>query len=111
MLCGAAVFLVFAAGSMPLAWILMASAMAHLLLVMGEWKGNHASENGRQAAAFLGVVRLFNVNALAMSILLVAMTGLALFEPARALLFVPVLAGLYLYEWAYVRAGQLPPLS
>jgi hypothetical protein len=24
---------------------------------------------------------------------------------------VVILVGLYLYEWAYVRAGQLPPLS
>ena len=27
------------------------------------------------------------------------------------LAWVPALIGLYLYEWAYVRAGQLPPLS
>ena len=26
-------------------------------------------------------------------------------------LFVPAIVGLYLWEWAYIRAGQLPPLS
>jgi len=111
LLCGAAVLIPFSGGSMALAWILIASAAAHLMLVFGEWKGNHASENGRQAAAFLGVVRTLGVNALFASTALTVLLGLALFEPMRVWMFVPALAGLYLYEWAYVRAGQLPPLS
>ena len=38
--------------------------VSEILQVESLRKGNHASENGRQAAAFLGVVRTFNVNAL-----------------------------------------------
>jgi cytochrome bd-type quinol oxidase subunit 1 len=37
--------------------------------------------------------------------------AVALAFAAPAFAFAAVLLGLYLYEWAYVRAGQLPPLS
>ena len=71
----------------------------------------HETDNARQAAAFLGTVRLGPLRGLREGLIIgVGLAiGLAFVLPAAA--FAPALLGLYLYEHAYVRAGQLPPLS
>jgi Fe-S-cluster-containing dehydrogenase component len=72
--------------------------------------GSHATANARQAAAFLGTVRLASIGAWGGGLAVIVL-GVAVgpFVPAVAIAL--VLVGLFMYECAYVRAGQLPPLS
>jgi hypothetical protein len=87
--------------------------LAHLVLALLERYKRHATDNGRQAAAFLGVVKIAGIPAwhagLVLGVLLPCV--LAVFFPYLWWAAIPVLAGLCLYEYAYVRAAQLPPLS
>lgn len=72
--------------------------------------GKHPTTNARQGAAFLTRLRLGPFKAFRDGLILVAIAGVVgAFFPAWA--FVPALLGVYLYEWTFVRAGQLPPLS
>lgn len=110
-LCGAVALMPFATDGTLLVRIAVFAALAHLGLALAERTGVHATANARQAAAFLGTLRLGPLNAFRDG-LIVGVAGtilLAIFVPAAA--FIPALAGLSLYEWAYVRAAQLPPLS
>ena len=87
------------------------SAVLHGLFALNERHGTHPTGNARQAAAFLDVVRLGSTRPFRDGLIIgVAVTVMAAFV-APAVAFIPALVGLYLYEWAYVRAGQLPPLS
>ncbi|MFQ5669974.1 MAG: 4Fe-4S dicluster domain-containing protein [Acidobacteriota bacterium] len=110
-LCGAAVDLVLAPTSCSLRILLVTAGLAHMALALAERYRRHATENARQAAAFLGELgsgasRLFRDG------LLVGVVLAALFTVlAPRLAWGPVLMGLVLYDAAYVRAGQLPPLS
>jgi Fe-S-cluster-containing dehydrogenase component len=91
---------------------LVAAAGAFLFGVTAfvERLGKHETTNAKQAAAFLGVVRVGRLEAWRGGLVIVfAGAAIGAFMPALAI--VPVLVGLCLYEWAYVRAGQLPPLS
>ena len=115
---GAGCFLAFSGSSWQLfdgSWvarlIVILSAVVHLVISLAERFGQHPTDNARQAAAFLGVVRLGKMLAFRESLIIgVGITiGFALILPG--LVFVPALVGLFLYEHAYVRAGQLPPLS
>ncbi len=98
--------------------ILFASAAAlHSMLALWEWQEHrHETANARQAAAFLPLIRCGPFRAFRDGLILI---GLAV---ALALLWhfgvgwvlaaiVPVVVGVYLYEYAFIRAGQLPPLS
>jgi Fe-S-cluster-containing dehydrogenase component/formate-dependent nitrite reductase membrane component NrfD len=87
-----------------------AGMLAFLVTALLERSSGHRTANARQAAAFLGTLRLGPVRAWAGG-LAVVVAGLVAghFVPAAAVM--PVLAGLLAYEWSYVRAGQLPPLS
>ena len=96
---------------------LLHHAIAHLKL-----KGPHPTDNGRQAAALLPLVSIVRggkasayhiglrlTTITAALLLALAWTPVAL---AAGVLAVPALiAGLALYEHAFVRAAQLPPLS
>jgi Fe-S-cluster-containing dehydrogenase component/formate-dependent nitrite reductase membrane component NrfD len=117
-LCGAVVLLPFATYRLEaggphvwLVWITIAAALGHLAFALAERYGRHGTANAKQAAAFLGTVRLRRLKPFRDG--LVIGVGLTIFVavlfPAAA--FVPALVGLYLYESAYIRAGQLPPLS
>lgn len=123
-LCGAAAVLPFSQASRELAVLLAASLVAHSALMLLELKKRHPTENARQAAAFLPIVRigpiqrpfaLANVLGVALPALLIALASFHVFAPGAAYLFtlagLLALFGLYLYEAAFVRAGQLPPLS
>lgn len=126
-LCGAAVLLPFtsiesARGDLA-SWF-AAAIVIHALFVLLSAKARHETANARQAAAFLPVVRMGRVRhpyrlgtqlGTLLPLALVAAAQLAgLQSVAPALLGaagVIALGGLFLYKYAYVRAGQLPPLS
>lgn len=119
-LCGAAICLPFSENPALLAVLLVGALNLHLLLVVAERIKRHPTANARQAAAFLPVVgagpipRAMHMgNALGVvlpTVLLVAAVAAQaplLAAPAAML----ALFGLWLWEHAFVRAGQLPPLS
>ncbi len=114
--CGAALFLPFAAAAREgLQAVLAIGVAVHLLCCLAERWMKHATANARQAAAFLDVVKFagkipaFRFGMVVVGALLLPLSN----GPAAMLFVVPLLAwwGLFLWEWAYVRAGQLPPLS
>ncbi len=119
-LCGAALFLPFSLAPQLLAVLLVGALNLHLLLVVVERVKNHPTANARQAAAFLPVIsagpipRAMHVgNALGVvlpCVLLVVavVANMPLLVAPAAML---ALFGLWLWEHAFVRAGQLPPLS
>jgi hypothetical protein len=89
-----------------------------------ERRKRHATANARQAAAFLDVVRLGRIRrpflvattaGVFVPAALVGLASLGSMAPAAPELLaaagIVAIAGLYLYEHAFVRAGQLPPLS
>ena len=71
----------------------------------------HVTANARQGAAFLPLVRVGPLSAWREGLIIGVALALPLLFILPVLAFVPVLAGLVLYEHAFVRAGQLPPLS
>ena len=111
LLCGAACLLPFAGGNPALLAIFLISAALHAVLSLAERHRSHETSNARQAAAFLGTLRLGILRPLRDGLLLVTVlaVALALFSPPAAL--AAALSGLLLYEWVYVRAAQMPPLS
>ncbi len=85
-------------------------ALLHAVFALLERNGRHETSNARQAAAYLAQLRVGPVRAFDGGLALVALSaGLAFVWLPGAL--VAGLAGMWLYEWAFVRAGQLPPLS
>jgi Fe-S-cluster-containing dehydrogenase component/formate-dependent nitrite reductase membrane component NrfD len=112
--CGAAVLAPFAVatGSEPLAIaILRAALVVFGALSLYEWRGPHPTNNAKQAAAFLGTLRFGPVPALFTSLVCSVVIPVLFGGSLGYLLPVFVLTGVALYEWAYVRAAQLPPLS
>jgi hypothetical protein len=120
-LCGAVALAPFADAPEQLALIAVAAALLHAGFAAAERLKSHPTDNARQAAAFLGTIGIHGIpRAFQTSILLGAIVPAALamawwvFAAPLALLGLVAalaLAGLYLYEAAFVRAGQLPPLS
>lgn len=110
-MCGSACLLPFAPKSTGLLIVLIASAIVHAGFSLFEKMRTHETDNARQAAAFMGTIRLGPFAPFRDSLIIGVGLAivLAIFVPVIA--FVPVLAGLYLYEHAYIRAAQLPPLS
>ena len=110
-LCGSACFLPFAANSMALKLVFLNAALLHLILAIVERLPMDKTENARQAAAFLGSLRLGPLHAYRDGLLLGAVLAAILAVWLPHVVFLPAFAGLFFYEWAYIRAGQLPPLS
>ncbi len=110
-LCGSAVLVTFTDPHGEILLIIATSAIVHGALALIERYGPHATTNAKQAAAFLGSIRIGPLHAFRESLLIgVVLTVIITFTlPEFAI--VPTLLGLYLYEHAFVRAGQLPPLS
>jgi Fe-S-cluster-containing dehydrogenase component/formate-dependent nitrite reductase membrane component NrfD len=109
--CGGAALALFSIAPMRLAVLVAAATLAHIAISLVDRFGHHATTNAKQAAAFLGTLRLGPFDPWKSGLLfgaLGAVAGLFGLWPAAA---AAVLVGLYFYEWAYVRAGQLPPLS
>jgi Fe-S-cluster-containing dehydrogenase component len=111
LMCGAVALLPFNPTSGGLLGLLFGSVLVHLILSLMERFKKHPTDNAQQAAAFLDVVGFYEIPAyyLGLGLTALAVIGAASFFPA--VVWLPVLAGLLLYEWAYVRAAQLPPLS
>ncbi len=109
--CGSACLLVWAPDSAGLRVTFAAGAIGHLLFALRERFGSHPTANARQAAAFLGMIRLGPVKAFRDGLLVGVAVSLLLLPLFPGVVLVPALAGLLLYEHAFVRAGQLPPLS
>ncbi len=110
---GAAVLLPFVdpAGTTVLVGVLRASLLVFGALSLLEWKGKHATTNARQAAAFLGELKVGSRPALLVALVYAVVVPVAFGASLGWMLPVFVLLGVSIYEWAYVRAGQLPPLS
>lgn len=106
-----------------LAALLVGCALLHHAFGLLERHGRHSTHNARQAAALLTAVKawpgsrmsafhlgLAVTTATTLLALVLVQGGIALPLPL-ALCAVMFWGGLFLYEQAYVRAGQLPPLS
>jgi Fe-S-cluster-containing dehydrogenase component/formate-dependent nitrite reductase membrane component NrfD len=121
LLCGAVAFAPFSDTPAQLALIAVAAALLHAAFAVAERMKSHPTENARQGAGFLGTIAIHGVPRAFQSSLVVgailpaalAMAWWALALPVGVLVAVALcaFAGLYLYEAAFVRAGQLPPLS
>jgi len=111
LLCGAVCLLPAASQSARLVVAALVGLAAHMLFVLIEVRRTHETSNARQAVAFLRELRVGPLHALRDGVLVLSVVTILLlvFFPAAAL--VPALIGLMLYEHAFVRAGQLPPLS
>ncbi len=102
-----------------LAPTMLVSAVLHVLLGLWEAHGRHPTRNARLAAALLPQIEAWPnspMRAFYPGLLLTLLAaGLAmLLEASWETAWLPcvlALAGTLLYERAYIRAGQLPPLS
>lgn len=103
LLAGAGLFAI--AGEGPFRWWLAGAAAASALIALADAFGRHPTAQARQAAANLRALRGFagGVALVAVAIPLAFVLG--------PLAGVCALAGLWLYEHAWVRAGQSVPLS
>jgi Fe-S-cluster-containing dehydrogenase component/formate-dependent nitrite reductase membrane component NrfD len=111
-LCGAVALLPFdMAHGKRLPIIASIAAALHLMFALIERYRTHETENATQGAAFLNVVRLGSLRPWRDGLIIgVGVTVLFAFV-LPAIAFIPALVGLLLYEHAFIRAGQLPPLS
>ncbi|MFG0282811.1 MAG: 4Fe-4S dicluster domain-containing protein [Phycisphaerales bacterium JB039] len=110
-LCGAVCLAPFTVTHGPIVGVIAIAALAHAAMSLVERYRQHHTANARQAAAFLASLKLGPLrpfrDGLIIGVGLTIVISLVAPEPA----FIAALVGLYLYEWAFVRAGQLPPLS
>jgi predicted membrane protein len=104
----------------PLAWIVVAGVVVHLLMVWGEVSLTHGSAHARVAGWEMthGRYRLYFWASVFLPLFgiagLFAASIMTLIVPAFAMLFVALfvlLIGMMLYEHAYVQAGQSVPLA
>ena len=110
-----AVGLLASAPSPALRGLAALAFLAHLAGVALEVYGRHHTDNSKQAAALLRVVKAWpgaRVPAAGLSTLVGAAGLLVLLVPALAFAAAPIfIVSVFLWERAYIRAGQLPPLS
>ncbi|HTF89841.1 MAG TPA: 4Fe-4S dicluster domain-containing protein [Planctomycetota bacterium] len=124
LLCAAVIFWFFTDSKTEFRLWLGVVLALHGAFMSLELRGKHETANARQAAGFLPIVRMGWIGApyrmgVVLSVLVPGVL-LALTNPHRMAPAVPyfcwitaacVLAGLFLFKYAYVRAAQLPPLS
>lgn len=124
LLCGGVAFLPFAPPAEDLALFVGIALAAHGVFMGLGLKAKHETLNARQAAGFLPIVRMGSIKSpfrwglmlgAAIPGVLLAATALQRIAPAApalsALIALAVVAGMFFYKYAYVRAAQLPPLS
>ncbi len=111
LMCGSASLLPFTPGNTTLQLIFFFSTSAHGLFALSEVLRRHDTDNARQAAAFLWVIRLGPLAPYRDGLILGVGVSLVMVLVLPAFVCIPALIGLYLYEHAFIRAGQLPPLS
>lgn len=110
-MCGGACLLPWSGGGLALKILTIAGALAHAAFALAERSRPHVTDNARQAAAFLGVIRLGPLRPYRDGLVIGVVLAIVFVAMLPQAAFVPVVAGLLLYEHAFVRAGQLPPLS
>ncbi|MCH7905703.1 MAG: 4Fe-4S dicluster domain-containing protein [Armatimonadetes bacterium] len=110
-LCGSGMLLVLSPSSALLKVVFIASAIVHGAIALYEWRRKHETDNANQAAAFLSVVRAGPFFAFRDGLIVSVVLAPALLFIFPPLAIAAAVVGLYLYEHAYIRAGQLPPLS
>jgi Fe-S-cluster-containing dehydrogenase component/formate-dependent nitrite reductase membrane component NrfD len=93
--------------AIPLAWILAAASLLHLLLILGEVTLAHPTAHARLASEEMtrGTFRRFFWTGLVLVLLGIAAPWLGTVAAVAAL------AGLLAHEHAYVQAGQVVPLA
>jgi len=119
-----AIVLLIAAPTAALAALATFAALWHMGFSLSEQRREHHTDNARQAASLLARVpvwrgsRMMAFNQglqLSTAAPLIALTLVYLSTPALpgalALCAVAACVGVFFYEQAFVRAGQLPPLS
>ena len=111
LMCGSASLLPFAPGNTTLQLIFIFSTSGHGLFALSEVLRRHSTDNARQAAAFLRVIRLGPLAPYRDGLIIGVGVSLVMIVFLPAFVCIPALIGLYLYEHAFIRAGQLPPLS
>jgi len=124
LMCGCAVLLPFSGESREIVLLFAGALLVHSAFMLLEVGKKHPTANARQAAAFLPVVQigfvkrpfaLANLLGVAVPAALIALSSVSNLTPHAIPMFAVgaalSLIGLYLYEAAFVRAGQLPPLS
>ncbi len=110
-LCGAVVLWFLNAGSGALHLVALLALVAHGAFILIEKRKHHDTDNARQAAAFLGVVRWGGIPAYRFGLFFGVLAMIPLMSALAGYVVFPVLLGLYVYKYAYIRAAQLPPLS
>ncbi len=110
-MCGGACLLLLAPGNTVLVAATAIAVVLHAGLSIAERARPHRTDNARQAAAFLTAIGAGRLRLFRESMLIGVAAALVCLFAFPAAAFVPLLAGLLLYEHAFVRAGQLPPLS
>ena len=120
---GAAALLLAAPTSAALATVTLIGALAHLGFALLEAHGTHHTDNARQAASLLRRIPAWHgsrFKAFREGLELTTLPAIAaicfvlwgtLSPVVAGILVVGILAGTFWYEQAFVRAGQLPPLS
>lgn len=104
-LCGGAALLFVAPSSKLLFGLVLGCVVLHFGLLLHELYRKE-TENARQASGYLRSLKIATLPVVSVS-MIAMIVGFPFWAGAPLFL----LAGLYLYEHAYVRAGQLPPLS
>ncbi|KAA0229038.1 MAG: 4Fe-4S dicluster domain-containing protein [Armatimonadetes bacterium ATM1] len=111
-LCGAAICIPWTQGVGAAQFLFAICAGMHIALIVAENFLPHPTENGKQALGYLTSLPLLGVSARSLSIALAAAAAILAFLPLGALVAAAfATASLFAYEHAFVRAGQLPPLS
>jgi Fe-S-cluster-containing dehydrogenase component/formate-dependent nitrite reductase membrane component NrfD len=110
-MCGGTVLAWFSTAPIRLSVIVAASTLVHVVIACVDRFGHHETTNARQAAAFLGALRIGFMDPWRSGLLLGCLGAVAALMGLWIAAVAAILVGLFLYEWTYVRAGQLPPLS
>lgn len=110
--CGAAICVPWtnAIGAVHVLFVLCAAL--HIALVLAEGMLPHSTENGKQAVRYLGGITVLGISPRSLSVALAGGAAIFAFIPLCSPFGVALaVASLFAYEHAFVRAGQLPPLS
>ncbi|MEE2887654.1 MAG: 4Fe-4S dicluster domain-containing protein [Planctomycetota bacterium] len=120
---GAVTMLAWLPSEASLAWLVTIAAIGHLLLALHEAHSSHPTPTARRAASLLPRIPAFGsakYKAFSLGLGLTTITGLLaptlavtghLNTVTALVLLASCWLGTFLYEQAYLRAGQLPPLS
>ena len=93
--------------SVLLFWLTVVLAtLAHCAIAVREVIVSHPTDNSRQAAAFLSQIKIGPINAWINGVTVGTIATIVVAAVFPALTFVPALIGLFLYEYAFIRAGR-----